>query len=443
MRRQSSQDSLASDHTAIFVSPPRNADALSADSRNSDFLLERNEAGLVEELVNSPLQPAGSPIVYNSLFVQYGSRLIDFSRFFLIILSLTGEWLHQLFVQLEQYHSAPSKEIQQTWLGFPLIGSAAVSSVAALALNHRHANKNNGEYAAYEDYIFKLFSSSFLFFVLDTISKTTNMGPMPLSWFIAMSAIGLPMMATLFFKLASPESNDRFICPWSPEYNPQHFPDASRTERRLDAVKCVKAAFFSINTLLWAANREIRGQTEPLERWQLVSMSLFLVVAGKIGYESALHPKFFHGYSAFLRFLEMGALIYSALSGIFYMMVVYQCPDRKFCASEGTKDILSYVCALLSLLLGLYTAASMQVRFRDDHEVNQKIIVACESAANFVREKKEVISTSCGSAFERVSLAGCKAKFWSCVESVRSTLAATGVQDENSSLLPPVVAPAN
>ena len=130
-------------------------------------------------------------------------------------------------------------------------------------------------------------------------------------------------------------------------------------------------------------------------------MVLFLSVAAKVGYETTVHPKFFQGFSAFLKLLEVVALTYAAISGIFLMAIVYQCADKTFCINNVTRELLSYASTAIVLPLGLFSAAFMCVRFEENHESNEKIMAAGENAIAAFHAKKAVITDGCGVVFQK------------------------------------------
>lgn len=354
------------------------------------------------------------------------SYLAEFLENSLATQSLISEWLHELFVQLEQYNSEPPKEIQQSWLGFPIIGAATSSTLIALLMNHYYEKKNPGKHLAAEDYLAKLFSSSFLYFAMDTLSKSGAISAISLPAFFTISAFGLPMVAASFLKIASPPSN-QYTCPWSAHFNPTRYSAVSEWERALNAGKAVKNAFFSANTLAWVINRELSDETVPLAKWQIVALLFFLVGAGKIGYEHTTHPKFYQGFSAFLILCETGALIYAAISGILLMAVVYSCADRQFCVNESSKDFLSCVCAAIALPLAFHKAAFMRIRFEEEHTANEKII-------SWFGAKKTTAVEGCETAFKKASngFYFFTRKISACCSSENEQ---DNAQDENNSLM--------
>lgn len=335
-------------------------------------------------------------VVYRGLLLRGAHHVVDFLRISLPTQMLIGEFLHEAFEA--QKNLAPSKNIQQTWLGFPIIGTAAMLSVVVKTMNYRYSEKNPDHYLAAEDYLFALFECSRLYFAIQ-ICGISRMSP---GWFIATSAVGLPTLAALFFKFTSPESSDQFTYPWSAYFNPPKYLFATVAEQRLNALKCAKIAFFSVSTFLWAINRELNGETVSLARWQIGLIFLFLSVALKIGYESTMHPKFFQGFFAFLKLLETTALIYAAISGILLMAIAYHCVDGMLCINSDTRELLSYACAAIALPLGLYSAALARVRFEENHESNEKIITACENAIATFHAKKTAIAEGCGTAFQKM-----------------------------------------
>lgn len=371
---------------------------------------ESNEDNLAVVPINSPITaaPSGSQIIYQNLLFQAGYHFVESLKIFLKTTALISELLRNIFVRLEQYHRAPSKVAQNSWLGFPILGSAALFSVGAEILNYRHAKKNSGQYLAAQDYLYSLFSCAFFYYGFDLLSIDAN--KMPLSIFSIVSAMGLVMVGALFFKYASVDSSDHVTCPWSASFHPAPYVMATKKERALNAVKSMKDTALTIAAFMTVINREVHGKTVAMPTWQLELIPLFLIVSAKIGYVMTDHPKFFQGFTACLKLLEDGALSYATLSGIFFMFGVYQCGGESFCWGETPRLFLTHITFLLSLTMGLYSAATTQVRFDEHHQSNEKIIKtiyelpetirekktkACDAAARFFTSAKKTVSGCC------------------------------------------------
>lgn len=359
--------------------------------------------------------PAAPSTAVNSLAFNIAFHTFDFAVRTLVTTPLIGELFHQIFE-----YRAPSKEIQRTWLGFVVIAVAALSNIIVNILNYSFSKKNSGQYLAAENYLFALLSGARLFYTLSLFLGSEKVNSMPLSYFIAVSPIGLPIIGAFFMKMASPDSSDQFIIPWSAHFNPPRYIDASVMERRLNGFRSGFSAAANLMTFLWVINREVEGETVPLEYWQMGCVLMFLTIATKIGYELTHHPKFYQGFAALLKLLDHGSLIYAAYSGIFQMAVAYQCPDKDFCLDQFFQDFLSYACFFLAAPMGLFSAAKTKIPFEKEDRNNKNIISKYENAKNWVAGK----SNSLGNALSN------------CWENRRSLCCDDPDVHENSSLLP-------
>lgn len=333
--------------------------------------------------------PAGSRMVYRDLLLPVGYHFVESLKIFLKTTALIAELLRNIFVRLDQYHRAPSKAAQNSWLGFPILGSAALLGVGAEILNCRYAKKNKGQYLAAQDYLYSLFSCVFFYYGFDLLSTDAN--KIPLSVFSIVSAMGLVMVGALFFKYASVDSSSHITCPWSTLFRPVTYVTATVTERAFNAAKSMKDTALTIVTLMSVINRELHGKTVSMPTWQLELIPLFLIAAAKIGYMMTDHPKFFQGFTACLKLLEDGALSYATLSGIFFMLGVYQCDGKTFCLNEASRLLLTHVAFLISFATGLYSAATTAVRFEERHQSNEKMINTILALPETIREKKTIV----------------------------------------------------
>lgn len=338
--------------------------------------------------VDGHVHSAGSVVVYRELLFH----LTDGLKIFFKTTPLIGELLHGIFERLKAYDRSPSESAQETWIGFCVMGIAAALTLSVKILNYRHAQKNPGHYLAAEDYLYSLFSCSFFYYGFDLLSGVVDISAMPISLFMLSNFIGLPMVGALFFKFASPDSSDRLICPWAESFRPPVLSSTSVAERCLNGVKSAKDAAVSVAAFLWVVNREFHGKTVPLNFWQIEFIFLFLLVAIKIGYEMTRHPKFFQAFMASLKLFEDGALTYATLSGLFFMIAVYQCDDHSFCLDTLSRQFLTQTAFFIALAFGLFSAAMTEVRFQEHHDSTKKIITAMTDASETLSTYKKTVT---------------------------------------------------
>jgi hypothetical protein len=305
--------------------------------------------------------------------------------------TLIAEWLNECFEQLKEYGSQPSDKVQQTWLGFPIIASAISLTLSAHWLNHCYAKKNEGKNLGIENYVEKLFSSSFLFFVISLFSEM-GFPSLSLPGFVIVSALCLPLLVAVFSGFAIPADN-HYTCPWSDRLKLPAYPSATKGERALFAFFSVLDAFFSLTTFLWAVNRELNKKSTKLTKVQMAGLVAVCIGAGKTGYERTKHPKFSHGVGQLFVFLESCALIYAAMSGIFFMAGVYSCPNQKFCWNDSTREFLTYICGAVALSLGSLVAAMTRFNMEKEYEAVQKISGIPGEIKNRAKEIKEGAKT--------------------------------------------------
>src|SRR3989338_4213086 len=141
--------------------------------------------------------------------VDAAYHVTDFSFMMLKTQALIARWLYQLFIELERYDRAPSKVAQQTWLGLPIIGAAAFCALTLKIINYFYARKHDAKYLAAQDYFYAMFSGVYGLFIADLVRGSKPMHELPLSAFIGVSAISVPLIAAFFFKLTMPDSHNR------------------------------------------------------------------------------------------------------------------------------------------------------------------------------------------------------------------------------------------
>ncbi|OGT26585.1 MAG: hypothetical protein A3I77_07045 [Gammaproteobacteria bacterium RIFCSPLOWO2_02_FULL_42_14] len=299
-----------------------------------------------------------------------GYHLADFSLIALTTHTLTGQWLHDLFLKLQYFRAAPSQETQQTWLDFPILGAALFFALALKIANYVYTRKQNGRYLAAQEYFHALFSGVYGLFIAESLGV-----PETMENFIGTSAVFVPLIALACFKITVPDSMDKLdfslIDPDDATYS---FPTALKKERYLNSFfKCI-TSLAALSTFLWAANREIAGKTVSLPDWEKGLLLLSIPVAGKIGYELTMHPKFYRGYRKTQECVKSAALVYAALSSICHLAIVYHDENREMQMSDTTRALLSYTCFCLSLMMGIFAAAKTGFDFQENHDGNVKLL---------------------------------------------------------------------
>lgn len=321
-----------------------------------------------------------------------GKHFLDGASVFLLTTALMSEWLHELFEVLshtEQHDAVPSKQAQESGNVVPIIlGVSAVLTMIVKAANH-YFSKENAYYAAEDRFLFPAFLSSFYLFVFQLIFNQKTVESMPIGAFAATSAIGFPVIAASAMHLASPETGDQCIFGLKDleNLNPRAYPDASKKERYMNAVRMSVKAGFCFATLLTTIDREVYGKTVSLIeiKWQVGLLLLSMPLAAKVGFEWTNHPRFSHASIATLRFIENGSLVYRALSGIVFAAVVGTNPDKVFQMDNDSQQALTYLLFIMSACMGVYSAATTLFPFEENHESNEKIIQGVEAAPHKIK----------------------------------------------------------
>lgn len=371
-----------------------NRDSVEAVNGNSS----RDGSAVVSISETNDLQTSGSLRVYRDKFLNcFGIsayHTIDFLRIFFVTTALMSEWLRQLFEILAKYDRAPSEEIQKTWLGFCILGAAILLSITVKTANHFLSHDTY--FAAQDKYLFPIFSSSYIFFILQLFINENNLKNMSLIWFAVISAIGVLGATAFSLKLATPHSSDRFLVRLQDleQLNVSRFPEASNEERIINGLSTLKTTACSFATLACTIGREVQGKTEPLPGWINALLALFMPIAGKIGFELTHHPKFYHGYFGSIKCIEDAALTYQTLSGIFALIIAYTCSDRTVCLDNASREVLSCLCFFISLSIGLYSVATTRIDFHHKHQ----------SIEEFIDTRNRVVASTrmgCSTAFSR------------------------------------------
>lgn len=313
---------------------------------------------------------SGSLQVYCSLLSAFAFHFADFLRIMFVTTGLLSRWLIQLFMELNHYDVGPSQLAQQTWLGLVLLGTGSAFSLISKSLNACIPNHY------FQDYVFAMFSSSLLYFALDIVSHNGNVGVMPLGSFIASSAVCIPLAIALFLKIAHPDSHTEIVATLTQlkALRLPAYPSVSLSERLLNIIGGLVYAGSSLATFFWTVNREVYGKTMPLPTWQKGLLFLYLLVGGKIGFETTDHPNFYQTFVAFSKMIKEGSLTYSVMSGIFSMIAAYQCPKQDFCFSDEARTMFSYACFFMAMAIGMYSGVTTRFQFQSNHEGNLALI---------------------------------------------------------------------
>lgn len=320
--------------------------------------------------IPTPVTSSGSLSVYGALLGSILFHVADFLRITFVTTGLLSRWLIQLFMELDHYNLGPSKSAQQTWLGLVLLGVGASLSLMSKSLNACIS----GHY--FQDYLFAMFSSSLLYFALDIVSNHGSVGTMSLGGFVASSAVCIPLAIAFFLKIAHSDSYTEVVATLAKLKALQlpSYPNVPLSERLLNVGGGLVYAGSSLATFFWTVNREVYGRTMPLPIWQKGLLFLYLLIAGKIGFEVTDHPNFYQTFVAFSKMLKEGSLTYSVMSGIFSLIAVYQCNKQDSCFNEETRTVFSYACFFMAMAIAIYSGATTRFQFQKNHEGHVALI---------------------------------------------------------------------
>lgn len=314
-------------------------------------------------------------------------HVLDFSRIALVTQTLLARWLHQLFLELKRYDAAPSMEVQQTWLGYPIIGMAASLSLFAKVMNGIYSKE---KYLAAEDYVAAIFRSAHFYFLLDLWSGAESM---PLGVFIATSAIALPLLVAFFTKHALPDSDNQKV---NLDFmSRSRISIGSNTERPFNFMEGLHYGTTALATFLWAVNREIHGKTVALPAWQFGLLGVGMLCSAKVGYDLTDNPILFQLLAMGSKFLRDGALAYAAASGIFYMV----CRDEPSCSDLGAQIALKLACFIIAVSVGLYSALTTRFRFEENCERIEKTISSIRHAPETIADGLATIGNNASRFF--------------------------------------------
>lgn len=356
--------------------------------------------------------------------------LPDFLADALILQTYTANGIFDLFQLLSrsEYHCAPSKFAQNTWISLLIVGFSVSSMNIAKVINYfyPHANAVN--------HLLMLPSTTVLFFFMQLFADITDYNAMTLPAFIAISAVSIPLIALLYIKFEAPDirrKNDFLIYNKTclNRFNPPKYIDlhsgatATSMDRALNTFRAMHYCLKAMVAFFWALNRELSatGETMPMQTWQYGAMTVFLGMAASVGYEFTDHPKAAQVFVAMMKMMIAGSYIYEGLGGLFFLAFIYRCPNYQFCASEDTQAALSWVSFfLITLPLTLYVGANTRFDFHACDATNQKIITTIravpdkyENSKRWVTDKLSAASTV---AVENCSAASNKMKtaLWGC-----------------------------
>lgn len=341
----------------------------SLDSEDFDYLQEWMPPAIVNQENALPSQNIPSLVLFHCA---------DFLRISFVTQTLLARWLHQLFLELQRYDRAPSIQIQETWLGYPIVGIAAFLGVIAKILNAVPKREN---YLAAQDYIFSVFCSSIFYFFLDLLTGAESLS---LGVFVVISAIVLPLFVAFFTNLALPDSSNRFYqCQGDGgEILLSRYALGNRVERFLNLGCGMDYGFTSLTALSWTINREYHGETASLPWWGMSLVGAGVLAAGKLGYDLTDHPIRFQKFVMISKFFKDASFTYAAISGIFYMIF----HDRSIYQQPAFRVLLSCVCFFMGCCIGLYAAFTTRFRFEENAS-------AIEMLINRVHAAKEAAST--------------------------------------------------
>lgn len=290
----------------------------------------------------------------------------DFVRTSFMIQSLLGRWLYQLFLELDDHDWGPSLQTQQQWLGWPIIFGAA--AVAALCKIYNYRNRDDD--ARSQDYVYALFSSSILYFILDTLSQSGNVGAQSLTAFIIASTL-VPVASAFFAKLVVPDTSNKLIFKPSQFRDDELFPvypQATRAEK-LSNLTAANAYAAASSILVWVINREVNGRTVGSTPWQLAIIAFTYIAGTFAGYKLAEHPLAFHAVAATGKGLITGAFSYAAFSGIAFLalMTHNQCENGP-CWDEEINMHLTWPFLAASIGLGVFSSLTTHFSYEANHQ---------------------------------------------------------------------------
>lgn len=305
-------------------------------------------------------------------------HVLDFTRIALVTQTLLSRWLYQLFLELKRYDRAPSMEVQQTWLGYPIIGMAASLSVVAKVLNGIYSKE---KYLAAEDYVAAIFCSAHFYFILDLWAGADSM---PLGAFIATSALALPLLMAFSTKHALPDSDDKIrLRDADFDYiSTERVSIGNKAERTFNLLDGLQYSTASLATFLWMVNREIHGKTIELPAWQFGLLGAGMLCAMKVGYDLTEQPKRFQKMVMGSKFLKEGALAYAAVSGVFYM----PCRAESSCSDVASRILLILTCSIIALCIGFYSAITARFRFEENCERIEKTVASIRNAPEAIAD---------------------------------------------------------
>lgn len=334
---------------------------------------------------------------------------IDSSRIFLATLGLISTWMNQLFSALRYHDLAPSRDTQESWLGFPLIGLAVLITIAAKIKNDQHAKNNGGAYLAAEDYAWSLFSSSIVFSVFEVYMSNYLLS---LMIFIPVCTASLLLLAGFFYKQVIPDSNNKIIFPFGAgvdQLNLTTHLDASKLERLLNAL-CSGAvyAITSMMGVIRSVNREVYGSTVAANSLQKTITAMYTMVGALFGYHATSHPLAFNRFMVFSRLFQFSALAHIAVSGLYFMGLRYDFGSTQFNLDEQTQNLLSIFCFTTSVFgCGVMTAMTTIFRSQAYHGAHVNLMGAIEEKLDAARKASKTAGKKAGSCCAFFCCCGC------------------------------------
>lgn len=310
----------------------------------------------------------------------------DFLRIAAVIEALFSRWLIQFFRELSKYGKEPSVSSQEEWFSFVAIATSVVLTSAAKLTNHLIER-----YPAVQDYLFSIFTSSFIYFFLDILSEKGKVGAIPLPVFALTTGIAIPIIVGFFFKILIPDSLPYFTSFIHLFFSP--FLNVRKSERFLNTIVGLSYGVPALTIFFWCLHRELYDKTAPPKNWQIFLLFLSILVTGRIGYQLTEHPVFFQRYVALSKGMRDGSLNYACISKIFYLIVKENCGATKFCIDKNDTKILKTFCLLYSMVIGIFSLMTTEFQFEKSHKANELLILAGHNAMNKVKNGAHALAS--------------------------------------------------
>lgn len=311
---------------------------------------------------------------------------LDFLRISGVTEALFSRWLIQFFRELSKYKKEPSVRSQETWVGYLVLSMAGGLAITTKLINHFCER-----YPAAQDYLFSIFTSSIIYYILDMLSETGKIGAIPLPIFAFTSAIAIPIIAGFFLKLVITDSLP-YLTP-SVHTFAVAYPNAHTFERVLNIMTGLSYGIPALTSFFWCLNRELHNKTVPLENWQILLLFLSISLTARIGYQLTEYPIFFQRYVALSKAMRDGSLNYACLSGFSFLIGKENCGDKKICINKNKTNMLTAFCLIYSASMALFSLMTTEFQFEKNHKANESLILTAQNAVNKVKNGVNSIST--------------------------------------------------